>query len=460
MSPKMKQLFPILLLILKCCTASFDLSDIPGDYCASRVKKCCPNRDDGCSVPLLGSLCYCDQFCDRKQNDDCCPDFLPVCRNISRPSPPPSPIKRCWYKGKYYDVGEIVSINCNDCKCLEMGPKMEIICEQDACIIDSELLQLVNRDRNQGWLAGNYSEFWGKKLERGLAQRLGTLHSRRKVLMMKPINSYTNPDKLPKSYDLRTELRGGITPPLDQGWCGSSWAMSTVGVVNDRLFVISSGEDSTKLSPQHLLSCNLKNQRGCSGGHLTRAWKFIQKFGLVPEECYPWLGGMLESCPISKNRNKDHVMARCVSGRPPMVLHRTGPAYRINTEGGIMKEIMTTGSVQATMKVYHDFFMYKRGIYKCSKISGTHRTNYHSVRIVGWGEERQQRRIVKYWIVANSWGQWWGENGYFRITRGVDECEIEKFVIGATVNPVSPDKNPFSMYIPKNNQISNQISQY
>lgn len=62
-----------------------------------------------------------------------------------------------------------------------MGRNMEIMCEQDQCIIDPDIQLLINRDRTNGWQAGNYSEFWGHKLENGLAKRLGTLHSKRKV---------------------------------------------------------------------------------------------------------------------------------------------------------------------------------------------------------------------------------------------------------------------------------------
>ncbi|PIO53624.1 hypothetical protein TELCIR_25035, partial [Teladorsagia circumcincta] len=45
----------------------------------------------------------------------------------------------------------------------------------------------------------------------------------------------------------------------------------------------------------------------------------------------------------------------------------------------------------------------------------------HSVKIVGWGKERH----IPYWIVANSWGTGWGEGGFFRIVRGINDCNIE-----------------------------------
>lgn len=50
------------------------------------------------------------------------------------------------------------------------------------------------------------------------------------------------------------------------------------------------------------------------------------------------------------------------------------------------------------MKVSKDFFMYKSGVYRCTNLASESRTGYHSVRILGWGEEYQNGKIVKYWV--------------------------------------------------------------
>lgn len=104
------------------------------------------------------------------------------------------------------------------------------------------------------------------------------------------------------------------------------------------------------------------------------------------------------------------------------------------------------------MRVYQDFFSYDSGVYEHSEIAERYESGYHSVRIIGWGEESS----LKYWVsvklillpfysinfinslllnlplqlAVNSWGHQWGEDGLFRIQRGTNECEIESFVLG------------------------------
>lgn len=83
-----------------------------------------------------------------------------------------------------------------------------------------------------------------------------------------------------------------------------------------------------------------------------------------------------------------------------------------------MQEIYTNGPVETAFTVYEDFLTYKSGVYR-------HRTGGelggHAVKIVGWGVENG----LKYWKIANSWNPNWGDQGYFKILRGTDECGIE-----------------------------------
>ena len=80
--------------------------------------------------------------------------------------------------------------------------------------------------------------------------------------------------------------------------------------------------------------------------------------------------------------------------------------------------------------VYNDFVNYKSGIYVhtglADKFNPFEITN-HVVVIVGYG--RDTASGVPFWIVKNSWGPEWGEEGFFRIRRNTDECAIESMAV-------------------------------
>merc|ERR1712066_603955 len=83
----------------------------------------------------------------------------------------------------------------------------------------------------------------------------------------------------------------------------------------------------------------------------------------------------------------------------------------------------TAGAVEVAFSVMEDFMNYKGGVYKAApnqmELGG------HAVKVVGWGKELNQF----YWIVQNSWGPGWGENGFFRIVNWHDD-EESGFAIG------------------------------
>ena len=82
---------------------------------------------------------------------------------------------------------------------------------------------------------------------------------------------------------------------------------------------------------------------------------------------------------------------------------------------------MTDGPVEAGFTVYKSFMSYQSGVYERHwwKVWDTVEGG-HAVKIVGWGVEND----TEYWIIANSWSTQWGEDGFFRILRGKNECGI------------------------------------
>ncbi|XP_052258054.1 tubulointerstitial nephritis antigen-like [Dreissena polymorpha] len=412
--------------------------DIAGPFCAKRAPQCCPDRLDECSVPVMDTFCYCDEFCDRDRSD-CCPDFQSVCRR--RPVTP-SPIRaHCEYNGRYFQQNDQVKINCNLCRCvsdIRSASGYSFQCENNVCLIQENVINTINKNSNRyGWQASNYSQFWGLTLEEGRRYRLGT--NKPDELVMKMSNlEVLNEESLPREFDSRKKWPGWVHGIRDQGNCAASWAFSTTALAADRLSIESRGAMLLNLSPQNLLSCSLNNQEGCLGGSLDRAWWFLRHRGVTTEACYPYTSGATgnNGTCLARDLQRDRL---CPAGRQSRekLIYQATPPYRISSsEKDIMSEIQMNGPVQATFRVQDDFFMYRSGVYKYSRTGSVSasreddRRLNHSVRIIGWGEEVIGQRLVKYWLCANSWGTAWGEGGYFRIERGSNECEIESFVLG------------------------------
>lgn len=413
--------------------------DLPGDYCRTRrPRDCCPGRDDSCAVPIIGTLCYCDKFCNRSHGMDCCPDFFPHCLGIGTTKTPPGQIIRpgCSHEGRFYQVGQSYDKNCNKCKCQYKGDnKFEFVCDDNVCLVRTELIDAINQG-NFGWKASNYSFLWGKTLNEGIRYRLGTFRPSRTTLEMTEIH-LNEEENLPENFDSRQKWHNLIQPIRDQGDCASSWAFSTTNLASDRLGIESQGRERISLSPQHLISCQHRGQRGCHGGHLDRAWWYLRKKGVVTESCYPyesWLTDENGKCK-AKTWQNGNGKVRCPSGKED-IIHYFTPSYRVGPkEKAIMKEIYEKGPVQATFEVKEDFFLYRTGVYRHTPTTKYlpakfRRSGWHSVRIIGWGVDNSSREPIKYWLCANSWGERWGENGYFRILRGENECDIENFIVG------------------------------
>ncbi|KFQ14459.1 Tubulointerstitial nephritis antigen-like, partial [Leptosomus discolor] len=274
-------------------------------------------------------------------------------------------------------------------------------CEDHACLMDGELIDAINRG-NYGWRAANYSQFWGMTLEDGIRHRLGTFRPSPTVMNMNEMHMNMDSNEvLPRHFDAAAKWPGMIHEPLDQGNCAGSWAFSTAAVASDRISIHSMGHMTPALSPQNLLSCDTRNQRGCSGGRLDGAWWYLRRRGAVP-----W-AGRDRGLPAQVGMESGvwgwgwRVGIRTHANE----IYQSTPAYRLSSsEKEIMKELMENGPVQAILEVHEDFFMYKSGIYRHTPVAEGkgpkhQRHGTHSVKITGWGEEQlPDGQTQKYWV--------------------------------------------------------------
>jgi len=103
-----------------------------------------------------------------------------------------------------------------------------------------------------------------------------------------------------------------------------------------------------------------------------------------------------------------------------------------------MVELMNNGPIVASFEPAYDFMYYTSGIYHSVDaadwiLEDEKKPEWekvdHSVLLVGWGEEDGE----KYWLLQNTWGTEWGENGMFKMRRGTDESSIES--LGEAADP-------------------------
>ena len=205
-------------------------------------------------------------------------------------------------------------------------------------------------------------------------------------------------DAVPDSVNWIT--KGGVTPVKDQGQCGSCWSFSTTGALEGAYF--NSVGNLQSFSEQQLVDCdNLKNgghDHGCNGGLMDNAFEWIAKNGgLCLETAYPYVSGTTQkanaNCAKTCSVIKGSVVADFVDVEP-------------SSDAAMLAAIAQQPVSIAIEADQREFQLYKSGVF-----TGSCGTNLdHGVLVVGYGSD--------YYLVKNSWGVTWGDQGYIQLGRG------------------------------------------
>lgn len=188
-----------------------------------------------------------------------------------------------------------------------------------------------------------------------------------------------------------------VTKIRDQQNCGACVAFATCAVLESRAIIAAEKHLDFDLSEAHLFYCGTKN--ACEiGWDYVPALEACQKTGVGLEKDFPYTPGNQACVKID-----------------PVIKVRS---YATASSSTARKQALQKGPVIGGMKVFEDFFTYKKGVY--SHVSGQF-AGWHAVAIIGYDDTEAC------WIVKNSWGTGWGEKGFFRIAYG--ECAIDSQVL-------------------------------
>jgi cathepsin L len=216
----------------------------------------------------------------------------------------------------------------------------------------------------------------------------------------------TSKTELPQTVDWRTHSPNVVTTVKNQGGCGSCWAFATSEVLESHI-ALQTGT-LLSLAPQQLVDCMPNPQEcggtgGCSGATIELGLNFTAFNGITDVWHYPYSSGL------------DGKETTCRASKAPLAGVKGFERVPANDAQALMEAVATKGPIGISVDA-SNFNAYHGGVHdSCNK---THPDIDHAVVLMGYGEEKG----AKYWLVRNSWGPLWGENGYIRIRRYDDEA--------------------------------------
>lgn len=246
-----------------------------------------------------------------------------------------------------------------------------------------------------------------------------------------------------KVYNMRT--KGMVTDTRDQMYCGSCWDFAILACAETN-YMMKFGT-ALDLSEQQII-CNA-NAGSCYGGASSKAakWMFDNKVNVLNETALkyksqlPKTGAEAASCPTPTESGLYRVVDY---GVLPIAAGKNTPSVNDIKEAVLAHGAVTAAFWADSLVFAQIISKYGGGVYEEQEPLYTPE-NYtpvpagHEVAIVGWDDNEQA------WLIKNSWGTNWGDNGYGWIKYGAHNIgtdatwvEVEKvktFVIPPVIKP-------------------------
>lgn len=190
----------------------------------------------------------------------------------------------------------------------------------------------------------------------------------------------------------------------------------------------------------------------CDGGIIQAAYYYIAEAGITPLSCDPAPFASPSASPDAQYKCESNVSCLYVGAtQSSQDVRSLSVADLATTVENVKREVMANGPLTGGFSVYESFMTFfddpanATKVYTQEPSADEGPVGGHAVVIAGWGTQDG----VDYWLIRNSWGHQWGDNGYFRMKIGMNipdggNIEASCFAVMMSSQPVNSNYQPMN----------------